>query len=284
MKKKQFDTLVIHDLEEDIFHLPTHSHTYYELVYVIKGKGKHYLNNLVMSYKAGDLFLISPKDQHYLDFATRSRMVFIKFTEQYFETNKFLSPDIFMKYNPETIMRHQLLKEEKLKFDNTSKLILKRIIENILDYNVTGDVSSSPLIFYQLFSIFGLINELTAKMNIRIDNGLPDKEDIITYLHQHIYNPDKIRIKNLASHFNISEKYFSSYFKRNFEISLRDYINEYRLALIEKRIESGKNTIKQIAYEFGFTDESHLSHYFKNKKHKTLGSYKLKGENSNTDA
>lgn len=175
-------------------------------------------------------------------------------------------------------MRHQLLKEEKLKFDNTSKLILKRIIENILDYNVTGDVSSSPLIFYQLFSIFGLINELTAKMNIRIDNGLPDKEDIITYLHQHIYNPDKIRIKNLASLFNISEKYFSSYFKRNFEISLRDYINEYRLALIEKRIESGKNTIKQIAYEFGFTDESHLSHYFKNKKHKTLGSYKVKGE------
>lgn len=65
MKKKQFDTLVIHDLEEDVFHLPTHNHTYYELVYVIKGKGKHYLNNVVMSYKAGDLFF---------DFAKRSAL------------------------------------------------------------------------------------------------------------------------------------------------------------------------------------------------------------------
>lgn len=277
MKKKQFDTLVIHDLEEDIFHLPTHSHTYYELVYVIKGKGKHYLNQVVMPYKPGDLFLISPEDQHYFDFAVRSRMVFMKFTEQYFETHKFRSPDSFLRDNPEHMMRHKILKEEKLKFDPVSRTILKRVVENILDYDRHDEVSTSPVVFYQLFSIFGLIKEALSKLEIRIDNGLPDKDDIITYIHQNIYSPDKIRIRNLASHFNISENYFSSYFKRNFEMSFREYVNDYKISLIEKRLTSGQCTIKQIAYEFGFTDESHLSHYFKNKKSKTLGSYKVKG-------
>ena len=113
-------------------------------------------------------------------------------------------------------------------------------------------------------------------MEIRIDNGLPGNEEIITYLHHNIYKPEKIRINNLAAHFNISESYFSNYFKRNFDISLRDYISHYRLTLIEKRIETGRDTLKQIADEFGFIDESHLSHYYKRNKNKPIGHLKRK--------
>lgn len=275
MKKKQYDTLVIHDLEADTFHLPSHSHTYYELVYVLKGRGTHYLNNLVATYKPGDIFFISLEDEHRFEFATPSRMVFIKFTDQYFEALRSLSQDSF-KTTPEKMMRHKMLKEVKLKFDSSSKAILRRTIENIVDYNAKENASTSPTILYQIFSIFALIKEAAAKMEIRIDNGLPGKEEIITYLHHNIYKPEKIRINNLAAHFNISESYFSNYFKRNFDISLRDYIRHYRLTLIEKRIETGQDTLKQIADEFGFIDESHLSHYYKRNKNHPIGHLKRK--------
>ncbi|PTS92965.1 AraC family transcriptional regulator, partial [Flavobacterium sp. HMWF030] len=44
----------------------------------------------------------------------------------------------------------------------------------------------------------------------------------------------------------------------------REYMNQYRIALIDKRLESGQFTLKQIADEFGFNDESHFSHFYKN--------------------
>lgn len=147
------------------------------------------------------------------------------------------------------------------------------IILSILQAYAKKEQNES-FIFFQLLAIFGLIIETAKKMNIELQNSSLKKEDIITYLHQNIYHPKRIRIQKMALHFNISPHYFSHYFKRNFEISLREYIDEYRLKLIEKRMEMGENTIKQIAFEFGFTDESHLSHYYKKKRNRALSSLK----------
>jgi YesN/AraC family two-component response regulator len=92
---------------------------------------------------------------------------------------------------------------------------------------------------------------------------MADKGALILYINQHIYEPEKIQVKYIANYFNIAGNYFGAYFKRNFGISYRDYINQYRTKLIEKRIISGNLSLKQIAAEFGFSDESHLSNYFK---------------------
>ena len=108
-----------------------------------------------------------------------------------------------------------------------------------------------------------MIREAADKNNLRIEDGMPNKEDLISYINQNIYRPEEIRVKTTANHFNISQNYFSNYFKRNFGMSYREYINDYRIKLLERRIQSNQNTIKQIADEFGFTDESHLTNYFK---------------------
>lgn len=63
----------------------------------------------------------------------------------------------------------------------------------------------------------------------------------------------------MSAHFNLSKDYIGSYFKRNRGVSLRDYIKGYRRSLIRKRMESGRFGLKQIALDFGLTDESHVS-------------------------
>ncbi len=263
MKKTQFDTLVIDVMDREQYNLPDHSHTYYEMIYVIKGNGQHFLNNNVFNYKAGDLYLISPEDHHYLEFHRASKLIFIKFTDAYFQDNHHLSPDNFSINSPLNVMRKQILKEEKLIFDEPCKSILRKTIENIIAYNEKKNIANSPLIFFQILSIFGLIREAADKNNLRIEDGMPNKEDLISYINQNIYRPEEIRVKTMANHFNISQNYFSNYFKRNFGMSYREYINDYRIKLLERRIRSNQNTIKQIADEFGFTDESHLTNYFK---------------------
>jgi len=267
MKKlNQFESLVIDEFEEEKFHLPTHSHTYYEIIYILKGSGIHHLNKNLLSYKAGDLFVISPDDEHYFDIKKLTRFVFIKFTDSYFNSNKKLSCDAFLLSTPEKIMRQQFLKENILRLNEPCKTILKNTIENIIKYNCQTNISSSPIIFYQILSIFGLIKEVLQDMNFKIAGKGIDNDQILSYIHQNIYSPKLVQIKTIANHFTISTSYFGTYFKKNFHISYRDYTNKLRTQLIEKRLFNNQMPIKQIAYEFGFTDESHLSNYFKKQR------------------
>lgn len=263
MKKTQFDLLIIHDYEERTFHLPAHSHTYYELIYIRKGRGIHHLNNNLIPYNSGDLFIISPEDKHYFNIKKSTHFTFIKFTDGYFAGHQMNRPDSLLFATPEAIMSNKLLKEVKLKIDEPHAFILRNTIENIVAYNHQDNAASSPVIYYQLLSIFGLIRESAAKLSIRIDKGVPNDEELISYIHQHIYQPYLTQIKTIAVHFHIAPGYFSDYFKRKFSISYRTYLNSYRIKLIEKRLLTQSLTLKQIANEFGFTDESHLSHFFK---------------------
>ncbi|MCV9928584.1 AraC family transcriptional regulator [Flavobacterium sp. LS1R49] len=265
-KLNQFKTLVIDEFEEEKFHLPFHSHTYYEIIYIMKGSGIHHINKNLLPYKSGDLFVISPDDEHYFDIKKCTRFVYIKFTDNYFNSNKSLFCDDLLLNTPEGFMRDKLLKETVLKLDEPCKTILKNTIENITAYNSRIDVTTSPIVFYQILSIFGLIKETIRGMNLQIKGNHIDNEQITSYIHQNIYYPKLVQIKTISAHFNIAQTYFSAYFKRTFSISYRDYINNLRTTLIEKRISNNQMPIKQIAYEFGFTDESHLSNYFKKRK------------------
>jgi len=261
---KQYDTLLVSDFERTVYPLPVHGHTYYELVYIYSGNGVHVLNDISMPYSAGDLFVISQEDQHHFRINEITRFIMIKFTDSYFKHQSHASFNESFTIVPELVMRQKLLKEIKLKFEEPYKTILHNAIDNIVLYNKYKNPTSSPFVYQQLLAIFGLIKEVILKLDERIDNGLPKKEALISYLHENIYDPQKYQARHVAAHFNISVNYFSGYFKRNFEITYRDYINNYRTKLIERRINSGQVNMKQIAAEFGFTDESHLSNYFNN--------------------
>lgn len=266
-KFKQFNALEILDFEENDFHLPSHGQNYYELVYIYSGMGLHQINHTQLSYTAGDIFVISPEDEHNFIMEEKTRVICIKFTDDYFSSKDHWKLQDYMTNSPESIMNNKILKEVKLNFSPEAKTILLHTIENILIYNNTvKNISTSPIVFYQILSLFGIIKETMINMSINCSYHLPEKEQLISYIHQHIYEPDMIKIKCIAFHFNIAATYFSAYFKRNFQIGYREYINQYKISLIEKRLESGQFTLKQISDEFGFIDESHFSHFYKNNK------------------
>ncbi|SUX48935.1 AraC family transcriptional regulator [Chryseobacterium indoltheticum] len=266
-KFKQFNALEILDFKEIDFHLMSHGQNYYELVYIYSGMGIHQINRNQFSYTSGDLFLISPDDEHNFIMDQETRVICIKFTDDYFSSKDHWKLQDYMTYSPESIMTNKILKEIKLDFDLESKTILLHTIDNILIYNNTvKSISTSPIVFYQILSLFGIIKEAMMNMSINYKDHLPEKEQLISYIHQHIYEPEIIKIKRIALHFNIATTYFSAYFKRNFQMGYRAYINRYKISLIEKRLESGQFTLKQISDEFGFIDESHFSHFYKNNK------------------
>jgi cupin superfamily acireductone dioxygenase involved in methionine salvage len=84
---KQLDPLIINSYVTDVFPYPPHSHTYYELIYIFKGLGSHFLNHIQFKYTSGDLFLIAPDDSHHFQIEQPTHFVIVKFTEQLFDKN-----------------------------------------------------------------------------------------------------------------------------------------------------------------------------------------------------
>lgn len=259
----QFAPLVIEDVKESTFTCSHHSHTYYELIYINSGRGLHHLNEGMSAYEPGDLFLISPGEYHSFDINDETHFTYIKFTEGYFESKKHLAPDEFKLGAPEFLMEMRWLKEVKILIKHPCNDILRSTIRNLVLYSRHLNISSSPIAYYQLLSIFGMIKEILKERNISVNKETLNFEKLISFIHENIYDRDKLKIRTIASCFNISPTYYSNYFRRHFGISYQEYLDRYRVILIEKRLSIGGLKLKQISDEFGFTDVSHLSKTFK---------------------
>ncbi len=263
MRKKQFEPLLISEFVEETFHLPMHEQNYYELVYIRTGRGKHVINKFELDYERGDIFLVSPADKHYFNIQEKTHFLFILFTDSYFLQNR--RQQKLYAWIME-LMNDRGLRENKLVLNEQYNLLYFHIMEAVRLYSVTIVKQTAQWLFDQLVAIFGLYKEIAEIQraspadNPRLDNS------ISAYIHQHIFTPEYLQVKAIAQKFNIAPTYFGIYFKKKFGSSLRDYINLYRIELIEHRLKSTGYTLKQIAEELGFVDESHLSHFYKRTK------------------
>ncbi len=266
MRRAQFEPLVVLQKTEDFFHAPWHTQTYYELIFIEHGSGVHLLNTSKLRYEENDLFIVSPEDTHFFEVEESTRFVFILFTDDFLnrlQLHRLKSTTVF---SPENIMRLRRWKEMKLPLTKARAAVLRETILGIATHYDALKDSRSDWLVYQILSVFGIIRMISQQYKSAETQPASAKENLISYINEHIYYPELIQRKALAAYFNISNNYFSTYFKRNFGITLQQYIQKYRLKLIEQRLMQSDMSVKAIALEFGFVDESHLIHFFKKQK------------------
>jgi AraC-like DNA-binding protein len=119
--------------------------------------------------------------------------------------------------------------------------------------------------------IINTIIAITAR-NITLMTPAPGKGrtipsmDLLSYIHQNIYQPEQLKVERIAAEFNISPTYVSEYFKTRTGESLQQYITNYKMRLIETRLRYTDMQVNEIVLELGFTDASHLNRLFKKYK------------------
>jgi AraC-like DNA-binding protein len=67
----------------------------------------------------------------------------------------------------------------------------------------------------------------------------------------------------MAAKFHFSPNYLSTFFKNKVGESLQQYIIKFKLGLVANSLLNSNKTLFEISFEFGFTDESHLSKVFR---------------------
>jgi AraC-like DNA-binding protein len=251
-------------LKEDITHCsrPEHTHSYFELVYIVSGKGRQYINNNRFEYYQGHIFLITPQDSHHFDIESPTKFLFIRFNEIYLKENQ-APPE--MRKRMDFILNNASHQPGCILKVNTDKAPIDTIIQSIISETETPGILSD-------FLISQYINTLLVIVARNIASGLPDKVEenanakaleILRYIQQNILKPEKLKAAEISRHFGISENYLGRFIKKQTGETMQQYIANYKMSLIENRLIHSDMRIIELAGEFGFSDESHFIKTFK---------------------
>lgn len=251
---QQFEPVLISDFSVLQWEHPEHNHNHYELILIRKGSGKHIVNGNPISYESGMVFLLGPEDCHHFETGEETHFTYIKFTDAYLyrKTGDHQKVIHDLEYLIKSRETHQ--KGFKLPDD---ELHTVRLIFNVMVALKDHILYNQDLIWYQLLTLSRILKRNMPELKTS-GTQVRNLQAIFCYIHKNIYEPDLLRTRVMANHFNLAADYFGNYFKRNTGTTLRNYIHQYRNTLISHRMTSGKTSLKEIAAEFGLTDASHL--------------------------
>lgn len=261
--KNLYQPFEIEFLETASYTAKEHKNTFFELVFILDGKGIQSINNNKLPYIADKLFLIFPQDSHGFEIEEPTKFLFIRFNESYLKTQskEWVQKLKFIFHN------HNHLPGCILK-NKTDKPLVKVLIESL----IREQNNQHP---HQYEVIRQLINTLItiAARNITLANshGFKSEQEhyhphLLSYIHENICHPEQLKAEKIAANFNVSPTYISEYFKNKAGENLQQYISNYKMKLIETRLRFSNIQINEIVLEFGFTDASHLHRQFRKYK------------------
>lgn len=239
-----------------------HTHSFFEMIYVLSGNGRQHVNEVSMQYHPGSLFLVAPGDVHRMDVETTSRILFIRFNPLFIQSS---GNGQALRAQLELILNNSHHQPGCLLKTASDKKYVPHLMDMLLDEHQQGHLYHRELINQ-------LVNTLLLVVARNITEPLPTAmtessevriHDILRYIQSNIHTPQQLRAEVISEHFQLSETYLGRYFKKHTGETLQQYITNYRLKLVENRLLHSSMRIGEIASEFGFTDKSHLNRIFK---------------------
>ena len=250
-----------------------HDHDFVDIVYIIEGTGRHYINDEEFVIKAGDLLFVNYGCTH--AFLVDDQLVAynLMIRVDYFIKNMIKDNNLFYMLALTSFekIQHELNDKSPLVFFDYSErdeiFNLFRNIETELSQEKLGKSSIlDSYINIILCKVFRKIFMQNTRQELLIPQG------IIDYISEH-FN-EKLSLGELSQKCFYSPAYFSRLFKKTFNMSFTDYIMDIRLKHCCELLKDSDYTIEKIMEECGFFDKNTFYERFKNKYGCTPSEYR----------
>jgi AraC-like DNA-binding protein len=264
MKKENlYQPFEIDFKEMERFPKTTQNNNFFELIYIVDGTGVQYINQNRFNYRKGNLFLITPQDNHSFEVSTTTQFFFLRFNEYYVKNNS--SKDIELVQSIESILQNASHRPGCILKNKADKPLIASLVDSIIREKTNQQLYHQKVIEQIVKTIIIIVARniaLKLPKNIKENTG-EAVLDMLHYIQQNIFEPKMLKSEKLSNHFKISPTYLGRYFKKQTGDTLQQYISNYKLRLIETRLLHTDMRINEIAFELNFTDESHLNRAFK---------------------
>lgn len=250
-----------------------HDHDFVEIVYIIEGSGRHYINDEEFAIKAGDLLFVNYGCTH--AFLVNERLVAynLMIRVDYFIKNMIKEDNLFYMLALTSFekIQHELDNNSPLvSFDYSERDEMFSLFKNIDEELAKEEVGKSVMLdSYINIILCKVFRKIFVKEN-RQSRLIP--QEIVDYIAEH-FN-EKLSLGDLSQKCFYSPSYFSRLFKKTFNMSFTDYIMDFRLKRCCELLKDSKYRIEKIMEECGFFDKNTFYERFKNKYGCTPSEYR----------
>lgn len=245
--------------------------SFFQIVYVISGKGFLKINNNIASYSEGSLILLTPDDHHHLEIIESTDLLLVKFSERYVKEYKWNSIN-----SMECLLYGASFLSGCILQNKPDVVLVKSIVDSLLHGINHPDLYQDELTLNYVNALIVIAARNISKMRAEHITSKTDKRviNIIDYIQGNIHDPALLKVSKISQKFGFSETYLGSYFKKQSGETIQQYIMNYKMRLIEHRVLFSDMRVNEIVTEFGFSDESHLNKFFKKRHHMSLTEFK----------
>ena len=249
----------------ELFGLPLHWHSDYEMLYVCEGTLTVYKLDETITLNAGELYLINSEEIHTYDSPNHDELKFfsiihsIRSLQPFFDNpTEALSFKITSEHAKKKIIESiERLKTSKNYFEPLEVLKVKSVLNNI-NYYLLRDCRDDSLSFYR---------------------GGADSDDFlcaksaIHYMEQNFMK--NITLDEISSHIGMTPAHFSKYFKDKVNLTFTQYLRKIRLEHAVNDVVINHTYVKDAAVNNGFPNTNAFINSCKNEYGKTPMELKL---------
>lgn len=244
----------------------THTHDFIEIVYIMSGKGQHFINGVCYTVERGDMLFINFKQTH--SFHSFGSMSY---------TNCLLKPEFISRELVDSENAFEVLAlasfedfegsvgktTPKVSFRGMDLIEIETIIEQMLK-----EFSEKSIGYRSILK--GYISVLLAKIFREMRStdmaGILQHvnritPEIIKYIEENCF--ERITLKELAQKCFYNPSYFSRVFKEYYGKNLTDFIHEKRVNEAMRLLKETSLSIEDICYGVGYKEKKQFYKIFK---------------------
>ena len=232
-----------------------HSHSTYEILYVLEGKTTYRTPTTTIELHKGDILLTNANEVHELSSRQNTCLLLCMQISSVFCQTYF--PDLRAVVFQAHLITSMLTSQERLNFLDSLFSAAESYwkAEPLYAYFCVAKVcmmlntllSNIP---YQLISAseYAMQAQTTTRLN-----------QIESFIEEH-YSEDRL-LQKLAAHLGFTTSYMSHFFKDNFHITFQEYLMRHRLEKAIQMLCSSDIPILDICNECGFADYRQINRY-----------------------
>ncbi len=247
------ECFILKDSATENFVMPlSHSHVFFEMYILQKGKRQLYIENNDYAMSENELIIIPPQTLHRTEGDPYTRYL-VNFTEDYLD--EFQSQIV-------ALCQHQKIPMTPSEAERIFYLVetMLNIQEKFHEKNSGKEYPMQVLFSYLIFELSRLKNIPTQKF-VQGKSFSPRTKKILKYIEAN-YNT-RITLESLSEQFYCSKPALYNDFKKNTGLSIIDYLLKTRLKVAKELLLNSRKNIAEIATACGFSSQEYFYLIFK---------------------